>query len=63
MVRNVEADKGTVDRVPVVCKFLDVFLEEFPELPPNREIEFCIDVVPGKNPISMSPYKNGICRA
>ena len=51
------ADKGAVDRVPMVCKFPDVFLEELSGLPPNREIEFCIDVVPGTDPISMPPYR------
>ena len=32
VVRNVEADKGAVNRVPVVCEFPDVFPEEFPGL-------------------------------
>ena len=53
VVRNVEAYKGAVDRVPVVCEFP----EEFPGLSPDREIEFCIDVVPGTNPISIPPYR------
>ena len=56
MVRDVEADKGTVERVPVVCKFVNIFPEELPGLPPDREIEFCIDVVPSTNPISIPPY-------
>ena len=56
VVRNMEADKGTVDRVPVVCEFPDVFPEELPGLPPDREIEFYIDVVPSTDPISMPPY-------
>ena len=30
---------------------------ELPGLPPDREIEFCIDVVPGTDPISMPPYR------
>ena len=51
------ADKGAVDRVPMVCKFPDVFLEQLSGLPPNREIEFYIDVVPGTDPISMPPYR------
>ena len=51
------ADKGAVDKVPVVCKFPDVFPEELPGLPPDREIEFYIDVVPGTDPISMPPYR------
>ena len=28
-----------------------------PGLPPEREIEFCIDIVPGTDPISMPPYR------
>ena len=51
------ADKRAVDRVPVVCEFPDVFPEELPGLPPDREIEFCIDVVPITGPISMPPYR------
>ena len=43
--------------MPVVCEFPDVFHEELPGLPPEREIEFCIDVVTGTDLISMSPYK------
>ena len=57
VVRDVQADKGSVDRVPVVCEFRDIFPEELPGLPPEREIEFCIDVVPGTDPISMPPYR------
>ena len=57
MVRDVEVDKGIVERVLVVCEFPNVFPEELPGLPPDREIEFCIDVVPGTYPISMLPYR------
>ena len=57
MVRNVEAKIGAVKNVPVVCEFPDVFHEELPGLPPDREIEFCIDVVPSTDPISMPPYR------
>ena len=57
MVRKVEAETGVVKNVPVVCEFPDVFPEELPGLPPEREIKFCTDVVPGTNPTSMSPYK------
>ena len=41
----------------MVHEFLDVFPEELPGLPPYKEIEFCIDVVPGTDPISMPPYR------
>ena len=57
VVRDVQAYKGSIDRVPVVYEFQDVFPEELPGLPPEWEIEFCIDVVPGTDPISMPPYR------
>ena len=52
VVRDVQPDKGSVDRVPVVCEFQDIFPEKLPGLPPEREIEFCIDDL-----ISMPPYR------
>ena len=57
MVRNVEAETGAVENVPVVCEFPDVFLEELLGLPLDKEIEFCIDVVPGMDSIVMPPYR------
>ncbi|XP_024019110.1 uncharacterized protein LOC112090927 [Morus notabilis] len=41
----------------VVDEFTDVFPDELPGLPPDREIEFCIDLVPGTAPISIPPYR------
>ena len=41
----------------MVNEFLDVFPEELPGLPPDREIEFCIDLVPGEQPVSIPPYR------
>ena len=57
VVRDTKVDKGAVENVPVVCEFPDILSKELPGLPPEREIEFCIDVVPGTNPISMPPYR------
>ncbi|XP_076948377.1 uncharacterized protein LOC143620600 [Bidens hawaiensis] len=45
-----------IDSHPVVCKYPDVFPEELPGLPPNREIEFTIDIIPGAEPISKAPF-------
>jgi len=42
--------------IPVVHKFEDVFLKEVLGLPPSREVEFSIDLVPGTDPVSMAPY-------
>ena len=57
IVRNTSAEKGDLNGVPIVCEFSDVFPDELPGLPPDREIEFCIDVVPGTTPISIPPYR------
>ncbi|KAL5555351.1 hypothetical protein UlMin_037587 [Ulmus minor] len=38
--------------VPIVKEFLDVFPEDLPGIPPDREIEFKIDLLPGTAPIS-----------
>ena len=57
VVRNIEAKTRAVENVPVVCEFFYIFPEELSGLPPEREIEFCIDVIPGTDPISMPPYR------
>ena len=41
----------------LVCEFLDVFPEDFPRLPPHREIEFVIELAPGTEPVSRAPYR------
>ncbi|XP_027940213.1 uncharacterized protein LOC114194285 [Vigna unguiculata] len=43
--------------IPVVQDFEDVFPEEVSGLPPRREVEFSIDLVPGTCPVSMAPYR------
>ncbi|XP_074298554.1 uncharacterized protein LOC141629452 [Silene latifolia] len=42
--------------VPIVCEFPDVFPDELPGIPPERDVEFSIDLVPGTGPISKAPY-------
>ncbi|XP_058189297.1 uncharacterized protein LOC131306883 [Rhododendron vialii] len=41
----------------VVCDFPDVFPEELPGLPPEKEVEFTIELLPGTAPISVPPYR------
>jgi len=41
----------------VVREFLNIFPEDFPGLPPDREVEFTIDVFPSTAPISKAPYR------
>ena len=43
--------------IPVVCNFLDMFLEDLSGLPPDRETEFTIEVIPGVAPISVPLYR------
>jgi hypothetical protein len=46
--------------IPVVKEIQDVFPKEFPGMPPGREIEFTIDLIPGTAPIAQAPYKMGL---
>ena len=41
----------------MVCEFPDVFLDELPGLPPNRDVEFKIELLPGTATISRRPYR------
>ena len=43
--------------MPVISEFVDIFPDELPSLPPHREVEFGIDLVPGATPISKAPYR------
>ncbi|XP_072064472.1 uncharacterized protein [Arachis hypogaea] len=46
-----------LDQIPVVRDFSEVFSEDIPEFPPQREIEFAIELVPGAGPVSIAPYR------
>ncbi|XP_012574249.1 uncharacterized protein [Cicer arietinum] len=46
-----------LSNIPAVSEFEDVFLEDVTSLPPEREVEFSIDLVPGTGPISIAPYR------
>jgi hypothetical protein len=46
-----------LDEIPVVCDYPDVFPDEFPGMPPDRDVEFVIELQPGTAPISKRPYR------
>jgi hypothetical protein len=46
-----------VQDVPVVCEYPDIFLDELLGMPPDRDIEFVIDLVPRIGPIAKRPYR------
>ena len=52
-----EETTTSVEDVGVVRHFPDVFPDDLPCLPPYRELEFTIDLLPGTNPISLTPYR------
>jgi hypothetical protein len=43
--------------IPVVCEYPDVFPDEFPGMPPDRDVGFVIGLQPGTAPISKRPYR------
>ncbi|KAL8104588.1 hypothetical protein AgCh_028706 [Apium graveolens] len=46
-----------IQDIPIVNEFEDVFPENLPGLPPNREIEFSIKLAPGTAPVPKAPYR------
>ena len=41
----------------VVCEFEDVFPEELPRLPPQKDVDFVIELHPSTSPISITPHR------
>jgi hypothetical protein len=46
----------TVEEVPIVCEYPDVFPNDLPGMPPDRDLEFVIDLVPRTTPIAKGSY-------
>jgi hypothetical protein len=55
--RAYEAIVQEIQDIPVVCEFLDVFPEDLPGLPLERDVEFVIELKPGTAPISRRSYR------
>ncbi|XP_070039508.1 uncharacterized protein [Nicotiana tomentosiformis] len=53
---DTDAEALTLESIPIVNEFPEVFPDELPGIPPDREIDFGIDVMPGTQPISIPPY-------
>ena len=45
---------------PVVDEFPDVFPDDLPSMPPDRDIEFIIELLPRTTPIAKHPYRMGV---
>nr|GFB24127.1 putative reverse transcriptase domain, aspartic peptidase domain protein [Tanacetum cinerariifolium] len=54
---DTSSDGPSLDIHPVVRDFSDVFPKKLPGIPPEREVEFAIELVPGTQPISKASYR------
>ncbi|GJV74684.1 hypothetical protein Tco_1506268 [Tanacetum coccineum] len=55
---RVSGREAGIEVVPIVREFPEVFLEELPGLPPTRQVEFQIDLVPGAAPVARAPSES-----
>ncbi|GJR94118.1 putative reverse transcriptase domain-containing protein [Tanacetum coccineum] len=52
-----KSEKKRLEDVPIVRNFPEVFPEDLPGLPPTRQVEFQIDLIPGAAPVARAPYR------
>ena len=52
-----DEERPDLDLPRVVCKYVDVFPDELPGLPPQRVVDFGIELHPSTFPISMTPHR------
>nr|GEW79878.1 reverse transcriptase domain-containing protein [Tanacetum cinerariifolium] len=56
-VMEKKSDEKQLENIHVVREFPDVFPEELPDLPPVRQVEFQIDLIPEATPVARAPYR------
>ncbi|GJU93257.1 putative reverse transcriptase domain-containing protein [Tanacetum coccineum] len=56
-VMEKKSDEKRLEDIPVVREFPEVFPEDLPGLPPVRQVEFQIDLIPGATPVARAPYR------
>ncbi|GJS49428.1 putative reverse transcriptase domain-containing protein [Tanacetum coccineum] len=56
-LKSAKEDEPKLSDISVVREFIDVFPKDLSGLPPQRQVEFCIDLVPGVTPVAKSPYR------
>ncbi|KAH0741272.1 hypothetical protein KY290_034315 [Solanum tuberosum] len=56
-IRDVEVESPSIESIPVVSEFREVFLIDLPGVPPDRDIDFFIDLEPSTHPISIPLYR------
>ena len=57
LILNSKRGQVDVEKIPVVREFLDVFPEELPGIPHEREVDLAIEILPGTVPMSRALYR------
>lgn len=57
VISDQNRNKVKFEEIPVVQEFPNSFLEELLRLPPEREVEFVIELAARTEPVSKAPYK------
>eukprot|EP00253_Pinus_taeda_P029605 PITA_29605 len=57
---NQKDKTAMLGNIPVVQEFVDVFPEEVRGLPPKRDVDFTIELIPGAAPVSRAPYRMSV---
>nr|GFD19440.1 hypothetical protein [Tanacetum cinerariifolium] len=56
-IHDITSEVSSIHDQPIVLEFPNVFPDELPGIPPVREVEFNIELIPGAEPISKVPYR------
>ncbi|KAF3669501.1 hypothetical protein FXO38_07556 [Capsicum annuum] len=56
-VKDTSSETPSLESIPVVHEYSDIFSEDLPGISFKREIDFGIDLLPDTHPISIPPYK------
>ena len=58
MFASLQVDRETLNvELPIVCEFTEVFSDDISDFPPEHEVKFATELIPGTSPVSMAPYK------
>ncbi|WMV18978.1 hypothetical protein MTR67_012363 [Solanum verrucosum] len=61
-IQDVDAKSPSIKSILVVSEFKKVFPTDLPSMPPDRDIDFCIDLEPGTHPISIPPHHMALAK-
>ncbi|KAI3819610.1 hypothetical protein L1987_13451 [Smallanthus sonchifolius] len=52
-----DVKEKSIQDIPIIRDFPEVFPKDLSSLPPVRQVEFRIDLMPGANPVARAPYR------